>query len=209
MIYIPFLQSGAGGVMVIDSLQDNLLDGDIAIPAHEAGDLVVMIQRASATFPSYDTPATQSGFTSLAAADDMTYAIRYRVQWKVDTDNSFTTISAGSASDLFTVILIRGASGIGAVAMTKGDNLGPPATIPGLTLTDTSGASLVLAGVFTNQSYELTDPASHTRLEGTPIVGGGMPVVWVYDGATSSYAGDSVPWTGAAYWTAFAVEVMA
>lgn len=191
---------GAGGYAYSVSVND-----PVAVPAHGAGALLVMLARNNAgTSP----PSTASGWTSVAAVTP-SFGYGYRVMWRVDVDGSITSISpnAFGASQLG-VHVYTGASAVGAVALQPED-VGSTATVPALTLDATDGTSWVMCVLDANQARTASDPAGLTaRLDS-----GGLPPTqktWDTAGGVSGWSDETSTWSGGAmYWSAVSLEIKA
>ena len=167
----------------------------IGAPAHAAGDLLVLFERGDATSP----PPVISGWTSVSAEPSTIVGRAFRVSYRVDTDNSVSTI-VGTTGTLKIVLVYRGAS-VGAVATAIYD-LGPNSiSLPSASL-NAGGASWVVGFVSTNQSGDITPTGLTERADTTQAAA-------AYDsGAPVSAVTGSASWASGAYVSAVTVELL-
>lgn len=173
-------------------------NSSVDAPAHTAGDLLILIERAGGT----TVPATVSGWTSIVT-DPVAGGIgrAYRVSYRVDADNSISTI-VGTSGTLKIVLVYRGATGIGASAVAAYD-LGPNSiSLPSASL-NAGGASWVVGFVSTNQSGDITPTGLTERLDTAQAAA-------AYDsGAPVSAVSGSTSWIDGAYVSAASIELLA
>lgn len=192
---------GAGGYAYSINVND-----PVAVPAHGAGALLVMVARNGA---GASPPSTPSGWTSVAAVTP-SFGYGYRVMWRVDTDGSITSISptAFGASQLG-VHVYTGASAVGAVALQPED-VGSTATVPALTLDVTGGSSWVMCVLDGNQGRTVSDPTGLTARLDSSV--GLVPTqkTWDSAGGVSGWSAQTSTWGGGVmYWTAVSLEIKA
>lgn len=180
-------------------------DTGVDVPAHEAGDMLVIIGRQKFAPPS-GPPSLQSGFTALhTASPDFGFAST--VQWAIDSSNTIATL-ANPSGYVWCVLVYRAVTGIGASAVRDLEDVGTVAEFPDLTLTATDGTSTLLGIVIPNQQVTVSTPTGMT-----PVVqhdgsfGGGSFDVFEQAGATE-FAGRDCSWSGSAYWVTYSIELL-
>lgn len=201
-----FWLSGGPPPSFVTALTSVLVGDTLTIPAHNANDLLVVFARSGAPAT---IPGLISGFTSIAT-EAPSFGNGWRVMYAFDAANSISSITSASAQG-FIVHIYRGFSAIGASAVST-SALGPPGTVPGLTLAATNGFSWVASFVTSNQSFAFsTDPSGMTeRIIDANAVGGGNMSSYDTAGKVSSFPAKSVSWSGGgAFTSGISVELRA
>lgn len=187
--------------------QDSGGAADITVPAHLAGDMVLLFLRSSSTTP----PAVPSGWEAVIDCGTVAYQGAWRIVSFIDAAGTLATISTSLATHMWGVV-VRGAE-IGAVGTTaealSGGSFTPwTAALPTLSL-DAPGSAIVLGGANTNQGDTLSAPSAMTELgsNGSPNLGGGMWAVWDSDAAESSFTGRTTGAANGCYFSLWAIEL--
>ncbi len=127
--------------------------------AHNAGDLIVLIQRAP---NDTSVPTLVTGFTNIHV-QDAEFGLGHRVSYLIDTSNAFTTFSPNLWNTSHCCILVYpGATGIGALNVSAEGYTASSRAVPILTL-EGSG-STVVSYLSTNQNLLPTpEPTGMTK----------------------------------------------
>lgn len=177
-------------------------DDDLAVPAHSAGALIVVFARSGSSV----IPGAPAGFTSIES-ESPSFGNGWRVSWAIDTGGTITTVNCASAIQIG-IHVYSGSSGVGAHAKTA-SALGPPGTIPTLTLNVTDGTSWVAAFGTLNQNDTLSTPTGMTlRGEVPDILGGGDMRSWDTAGPVSVWSSQTTNWGAAGFGSFIAVEIL-
>lgn len=206
---IPGIMAGGhrrpqGAPLLVAQTLDNS-DTGIVVPAHEAGDLLVIIGRQVFGSPSAP-PSLQSGFTALhSAAPDFGFAST--VQWAIDSSNSIATL-ANPSGYTWSVLVYRAVTGIGASDVRDLEDVGTVAEFPDLALMADDGTSTLLGVVIANQQRTISTPSGMTPVQQHDgSFGGGSFDVFEQAGATE-FAGRTCSWSGSAYWVTYSIEIL-
>ena len=197
---------GDAPVSRVAALGSAVTGSPFTLPAHAAGDLLLVFVRSGTT----SLPTLPTGYTNIGTLVP-TVGNAFRLCWVIDDDNSRTTVAATNANQ-WGVLVYRGATGIGASQISDSGSGNETATIPALTLTDTSGESWVAAGASLNQARTLSAASGLTALlnNASPELGGGRWAMWDTAAGVASFASRTSTWTGqgSAFWGSWAVEVL-
>lgn len=133
---ITYVTSALGGALSAGSTS-------VTVPAHAVGDTLIAFGASTSGIP-----ATPAGWTSLATVSN-TGGLYGRAVYKVGGGASetctFTSSGGNSTGGWSSVMVLRGVTGIGAVAVTQNNFVNSQSvTLPALTLQDPSGQSAVL-----------------------------------------------------------------
>jgi hypothetical protein len=176
------------------------------VPAHQAGDRIVMFMRDTGDTP----PAVPSGWTNVASASGSGIGRGLRIVTIVDAANTITEINATVANQVGFVV-IRGGGGIGAASISA-EAVMTAALLPTLTL-QTPGQSLVLAGASANQvavSYSAPSDMTYRGDNQSPTeLGGGRWGIFLSTAYETTFTGRTAPNSTSAYTFAWAVELRA
>lgn len=197
---------GGGGPLMFIAANINNDSAGVAIPEHEAGDLIIAIGRQKFNPPSA-APASPTGFTEIMRAAP-SFGFATSVHWAIDSDNSMVEID-NPTGFTWMVLVYRNASGIGDAQVRDLDDVGPTATFPTLTLVD-PGNSVAVAILAMNQTYAPSDPSGMTlREDNRPpnSFGGGEMNVWD-EFYPSSFSGKTTTWAADAYWVTYSLEIL-
>jgi len=150
---ISYVTSVNGGALSAGSTS-------VTVPAHAVGDLLIAFGASQNSIP-----ATPAGWTSLATVSNAG-GLYGRAVYKTGSGNSetatFTSAGGNSAGAWSSAIVLRGVTGIGAVAVTQNNfTTSQSVTLPALTLQDTSGQSAVLCA---HAVSPLTEAGGEMRL---------------------------------------------
>jgi hypothetical protein len=204
VIYLEYPGASAG-IVGEGYAYTTLVNADtLSVPAHGAGALLLVFSRsAGATVPS-----TPSGFTSISSEARL-FGNGWRVSWVIDSAGTINSVTSVNAFQLM-IHVYSGASGIGSSA-TNTEALGPPGTIPALTLTETNGTSVVAAFGTLNQPYAQSTPTGLTfRGEIDDTLGGGDCRSWDTADGVASWSSQTTTWSGGSgYGSYIAVEILA
>lgn len=182
----------------------------LVIPAHEPGDTIVLIARAN--FPDDLPPValTPAFEVALEAPANNNFVYSASVQLAVDVDNSIDEVE-NTGELAVTVLVFRGAIGIGAKAVVNTSSAESPVVLPMLELEAGNASSYVVAAALVNQQRTIITPSGLTLLEAnySPAnFGGGEFSVFglanaeEFPGPEAGFSG------GSAYWHSLAFEVL-
>lgn len=176
----------------------------LALPAHEANDVIVLFAKGAGSVPSL--PAAWTNIASVSSS----YAIHSRAFYIKDVANTVTTVSSANANTLYAVCY-RGVGLIGVAGVTA-EVVGPPASgnLPTLSLVS-PGTSRVYGVVNTNQGNNLivTPTGMQLRLDNrVPSVGGGDIAIFDTPDAVSVFNGPLVSWVHNSVSYAIAFELI-
>lgn len=174
----------------------------LSVPSHAAGDLLVLFHRAPTT------PATPSGWTSVATFEAEFSGQIARVSFVKDTGNTITSVALGGGSAETAAVLVYRDAGTPSNSATATAEPGPPQNLPTLTLAG-GGESWVFAAAVLNQTVTASSSALVTRHSYAtgPNIGGGEWIAGDTDGGLSTWSGESVTWSGGAYAAAVVLEI--
>lgn len=180
-------------------------DTGIVVPAHAAGDLLLIVGRQKFASPSAP-PSLQSGFTAVHTAEpDFGYAST--LQWAIDDENSIATL-ANSSGYTWCVMVYRGATGIGDTAVRDLDDVGTVAEFPTLAMDMIDGSSTVVGIVIANQQRTISVPTDMLVVQQHDgSLGAGSFDAFEEPGAVA-FAGRTCSWSGGAYWVTYSVEIL-
>lgn len=187
-------------------------------PAHSAGDAIFVWCRGHPATPDLPVGKNSIGTTVLTfesiSQQSQDFGNNFHLAWAIDVDGDVTSVESSAGTSQIGIHVYRGVTGVGAVAVVTDvlDNFG--ADIPGLTLDVTDGSSRVWCGVIFNQlkagASEPNEPTGLTkRLTSPSTLGGGTGVSYDTTAGVASFAGAEVDAFGAAYYMAWAVEMLA
>jgi hypothetical protein len=178
--------------------------GNVPIPAHQAGDLIIVWQRrADGWFTT-----TPPGHTELAYDGNGTYQPRWLLSCIVDADNSMTTYASPHSSTEAWVAVWRNAAP-GQVTVSADDLIStttadcPPVTI-------TSAASVVMCGIGANGPEDLSVPTGLT-LVGDHNATSNTYSVWRTPSPVAEFPGATTVWPtyfGGSYFHTWSLELV-
>ncbi len=203
--YAPRVVAAASQITYINKVEVFTSESFITVPAHAAGDLLVLFVRAGST---NTIPATTAGFTSVASATG-SFEPGWRISFLHDLENSVTSVPK-VASTLVTLLIFRGAYAVGNTAVTSG--VGPVTSInlPALSLQNTAGNSVALTGASYNQGVALLSAPSGLTSLSVIAVGGSRFDVWRVDpSGGASFAGGTVAVDQGFYGSSWSIELLA
>lgn len=155
----------------------------VTIPAHQAGDLIIMVGFRTTTGTFSAAPA---GWTAYFSDTTTATTFQIRCAYRIATASGTTSGTWTGASQL-NCFVYRGATGIGNTATVRRSGTGTTLTYPSLTLLNTSGTSWVV-GFNRNSGVARSIPAGRTtRRDG----GSSALDLWDTNGGVSSYTPDS------------------
>lgn len=96
-----------GGPMVSYSATASAASGNITIPAHNAGDMLLFMDRGSTATP----PSLTAGYTNVCTAANTTSNVSHRVQFKI-ADGSDTTQATAAGGRIWVIRGARSARGV-------------------------------------------------------------------------------------------------
>jgi hypothetical protein len=175
------------------------------VPAHQAGDLIVVVARGTMVGAA---PATPAGWTSALYSGIESVTPPLRIYYKVDTDNSIALLPRPGTTANLIFLVYRNTSGIGLASMTA-EALGPTQSSTPSLGTLTAG-SWVVGGADINQASVITKPAARELRAVRGVgVGGGTGAIFDSNGVLTSYAGGDVStWSTGAIQRAYAFELL-
>lgn len=174
----------------------------IALPAHQAGDLILVFAYRDAVNTA---PALPGGFTSLGATGGNSNSSR--IGYKIAASSAETSGTWTNATQI-AVEIYRGVAAVGVGAVIGGGNNVNPVTYPALTLNDTSGRSWLVGFVGHRSANDVsTAPSGMTPRNSD----GSGPMVAAHDtnGGVSSWTAQTVTASTSAAYRTWVVEVIA
>lgn len=180
---------------------------DKSVPAHAAGDFIIAVHRnvGSSTPPA----AITGGAFSTIATHTPSFGNGVRIQVLLDAAGTVSNVQSASTG-LWEIVVLRGVVGVGDVEVDDTSaQPGTTVTVPGLSLQNGDGTSVVIVVVTNNQgATSPSDPSGMTELlDNVPAgFGGGALSLWISAAAVSSYAGGTSTGDNG-FQAAFAIEL--
>lgn len=197
--------------IIVGSAKQEAADSSVTVPAHLAGDTLILFTRNAGSGGGALPPALPGWVDIINSGANPDYQPGWRIAKMVDVSNSITSISYSAfarAVHIFVTVIRGEVVASASEPLTLTGYGGPDLTIPGL---PSIGAnSIILSWVMANQDLTLVDPVGLTRQydDVSPNLGGGSAACWS-SVPVSTWTGASVPWSypGGTYWQSAAVEI--
>jgi hypothetical protein len=210
-----FFSSPAGDIEFVAAVYTAATGDDtpeqLELPAHNPGDFIIVCARGtSAPGIGKLRDAFSTDLITFTSIDQWSpsFGNGVHLMWCMAPAGAYEFYGAAGTAQVG-VYIYRGPTDVGEAARVSDilDNFG--GEIPALTMEDTSGKAWVWGGVIWNQlKASVTDPAGLTRRTTSPsALGGGTGVVFDTAGGVASFGDTYVTAAGAAYYSAFAVEL--
>jgi len=178
------------------------VDGSLSVPAHQAGDLLVLIERASTT------PTLRSGWTSIGTIAAQFSGQSVRLSYIIDTGNTINSLSFSSTPGGVSMVYVYRGAGAPRNANQVDAGVATTVSVPSVDLSSGGGNSWVFAYVVNNQSFTITYSGITKRrgYEDGPNIGGGGWATADTNGAVSTLSA-SASWSSGSYSAVIAFEL--